>query len=118
MLKFNSVQMPEPALDGITIKKEKVWSKNANRTATGKFVGDIICIKYTMDIRWPPLSGTDVAKIDSYLNMDSISVYFLDPGTNKYVTKNFYSATPSNPVYSYVNGVKTYHGVGVELIEI
>ncbi|WP_434310165.1 DUF6711 family protein [Hominifimenecus sp. rT4P-3] len=118
MLKFNGNTVPEPALGGLEIKKEKIWSKNANRTTNGDFVGDIVSIKYTLSINWPPLSRQQVAEIDAYLCLPEISVYFLDPGSNLYVTKKFYSATPSYPIYSLVDGVKTYQGVSVELIQI
>lgn len=42
---------------------------------------------------------------------------FLDPGSNSRITKRFYAGTPTYPVYSYVNGMLTYNGVKVDLIE-
>jgi hypothetical protein len=114
---FNNVAMPTPAKNGIEIKKEKVWSKNTKRTANATMVGDIIAIKYTLSITWPPLSDSEVALIDSYLEPSFITVTFRDPKTGSNTTKTFYSGTPSYPVYSYANGVPTYNGVKVDLIQ-
>ena len=107
---------PEP--DSIlTIKKEKVWSNNTGRVANGDMVGDLIAIKYTLEITWPMLSRADAAKIDAAISPAFFNVTFTDPGSNSRITKRCYSNTPSYPVYSYVDGVKTYKGVGATLIQ-
>ena len=112
----NGVTMPTPALGGLTIKKEKVWSNNTGRVANGDMVGDLIAIKYTLEITWPMLSRADAAKIDAAISPAFFNVTFTDPGSNSRITKRCYSNTPSYPVYSYVDGVKTYKGVGATLI--
>lgn len=119
MLRFNGVDMPEPKADGgILIKPEKIWSKNARRSSNnGYFVGDLIAIKDTISINWPPLSGSETALINSYLKLPELSVTYIDPDTNAIATKLFYSGTPSYPVYSYVDGVNTYTGVTVDIIK-
>lgn len=114
---IGKIVMPAPALSGLTIKKEKVWSNNTGRAANGEMAGDIIAVKYTLEITWPMLSRADVAKIDAAITPAFFNVTFTDPGSNSRVTKKFYSNTPSYPVYSYVDGVKTYKGVGATLIE-
>lgn len=43
---IDGVTMPTPALSGLTIKKEKIWSNNTGRVANGDMVGDLIAIKY------------------------------------------------------------------------
>lgn len=45
---IDGVTMPTPALGGLTIKKEKVWSNNTGRVANGDMVGDLI----NLNIRW------------------------------------------------------------------
>ena len=114
---IDGVTMPTPALGGLTIKKEKVWSNNTGRAANAEMIGDVIAIKYTLECTWTMLSRADVAKIDAAISPAFFSVTFTDPGTNTRTTKKFYSNTPSYPVYSYVNSVKTYKGVGATLIQ-
>lgn len=58
----------------------------------------------------------DAAKIDAAISPAFFNVTFTDPGSNSRITKRCYSNTPSYPVYSYVDGVKTYKGVGATLI--
>lgn len=82
----------------------------------GDMVGDLIAIKYTLEITWPMLSRADAAKIDAAISPAFFNVTFTDPGSNSRITKRCYSNTPSYPVYSYVDGVKTYKGVGATLI--
>nr|DAI94034.1 MAG TPA: hypothetical protein [Caudoviricetes sp.] len=114
---IGGVTMPTPSLNGMTIKKEKVWSNNTGRAANAEMIGDVIAIKYTIECTWPMLSRADVVKIDKAISPAFFDVTFTDPGTNTRVTKKFYSNTPTYPVYSYVKGVKTYKGVGATLIE-
>ena len=108
--------MPTPALSGQTLKKEKIWSNNTGRAADGEMMGDLIAIKYTLEITWPMLSRADVAKIDTAISSAFFNVTFTDPGSNSRITQRCYSNTPTYPVYSYADGVKTYKGVGATLI--
>lgn len=122
VLWFNGVAMPDPALNGITITKEKIWSKNAGRSSTGKMMGDIVGIKYKMQIKWPILSQEESSLVDECLSDESkpfFDVKFKDPKskTGAFVTKTMYAGTPTYPVYSYVDGLPRYVGVAVDLIE-
>lgn len=92
---IDGVTMPTPALGGLTIKKEKVWSNNTGRVANGDMVGDLIAIKYTLEITWPMLSRADAAKIDAAISPAFFNVTFTDPGSNSRITKRCYSNTPS-----------------------
>ena len=114
---INGVTMPTPKLNGLTISKEKVWSKNTRRAANAEMVGDILAIKYTLKCTWPPLTREQVAVIDAAITPAFFNVTYTDPESNSRVTKRFYAGTPTYPVYSYVKGVKTYQGVGVDLIQ-
>ena len=75
---IDGVTMPTPALGGLTIKKEKVWSNNTGRVANGDMVGDLIAIKYTLEITWPMLSRADAAKIDAAISPAFFNVTFPD----------------------------------------
>ena len=117
MLMIGGVAMPEPKQGGITITKEKIWSKNTGRATNGSMVGDVIAIKTKMQISWNVLSGEQVAVLDAALEPAFISVYFKDPRLNAYTTKTFYAGTPTYPVYSYATGLPEYVGCAVDLIE-
>jgi hypothetical protein len=109
--------MPEPKLNGLTFKKEKIWSKNTGRGCDGTMLGDIIGIKTTASIQWPPLSDADVAKIDNAISRAFATVTYKDPSSGSMRSGTFYFGTPTYPVYSYHNGVRTYSGVTVDMIE-
>lgn len=114
---IGGVTMPTLKKGGLTISKEKIWSKNAGRATDAGMIGDIIAIKYTLDCEWPPLSREQTAVVDAAVTPAFFDVTFTDPGSNSRVTKRMYAGTPVYQVYSYVNGVKTYSGVKVTLIQ-
>ena len=100
--------------------------KNVEREAEGSAAEKLISDGFTPmkeatpdtvpEITWPMLSRADAAKIDAAISPAFFNVTFTDPGSNSRITKRCYSNTPSYPVYSYVDGVKTYKGVGATLI--
>lgn len=116
-LVIGGVTMPTLKKEGLTISKEKIWSSNTGRAANGDMIGDLIGIKYTLDCEWPPLSREQAAVVDAAVSPAFFNVTFTDPGSNSRVTKRMYAGTPTYQVYSYVNGVKTYNGVKVTLIQ-
>ena len=109
--------MPELALNGLSISKNKVWASNTGRAANGNMVGDLIGIKYKLEATWPPLSAQQIATIDNIISNAFFSVRFIDPAGGSQKTVTCYAGDPVYPVYSYVDGVKTYMGVKVSLIE-
>lgn len=116
MLEINGIRMPEPKLNGLKIKKEKIWSSNTGRTASAFMVGDLISIKYTLSIEWPVLTFEEAVLIDTEISKPYFSVKFQDvDGT--YITKEFYAGTPVYPVYSYGCPKYVYSGTAVDLIE-
>lgn len=116
MLEINGIRMPELKIDGLKIKKEKIWSSNTGRTAGGFMVGDLVSIKYTLSIEWPVLTDSEVALIDSEISKPFFSVKFRDLD-GSFVTKEFYAGTPTYPVYSYACPSFVYSGTAVDLIE-
>ena len=114
---IGGVTMPTLKLNGLTITKEKIWSKNTGRAASGEMVGDLIATKYTLKCAWPPLTRQQATIIDKAIKPAFFNVTFTDPGTDSRVTKKFYAGSLAYSVYSYYKGVKTYQGVAVDLIE-
>lgn len=63
-LYIDGVQMPSPALSGIEISYEKIWSNDTGRVAAPpcNMVGTILAIKRTLTIKWPTLTRAEAAK--------------------------------------------------------
>ncbi|HCT93010.1 MAG TPA: hypothetical protein DF613_16750 [Lachnospiraceae bacterium] len=121
VLWLNGKEMPDPAApDGITITKEPVWSKNAGRGSTAKFIGDIVGYKFTIQIKWPILSQRQTAMIDAAVTEQPFfTAKFIDPtdASGAFVEKTVYAGSPTYPVYSYVEGLPRYIGVGLKIVE-
>ena len=104
-LYINGKKMPTPALEGVVISREKIWSANTGRTAAGKMVGTVVAVKTTIKIKWPPLTPAQVAVIESAVS----------DGETK--TKTMYFGTPTYTVYSWANGRQYLRDVSVTGIE-
>lgn len=109
--------MPMPSV--LTIKPEKIWSKNAGRTSTGKFVGDVIAIKHTLHAEWKTLSQSQGSTLYNLCDGDFVTVTYVDPKSSSGAEKTItcYVDGPSYNVYSYVDGYPRYTGVAIDLVE-
>lgn len=116
-LVIDGVAMPEPKQGGLSLSKEKVWSKNTGRGSDATMQGDVVGRKWTLKVEWPPLNDVQVMQIDEAIDPAFIKVQFRDPKTGKVQGKEMYAGTPTYPVYSYAEGLPRYTGVGVTLIE-
>lgn len=117
-LKINGVTVPTPALEGVTITHEKIWSSGTGRTSVGSMSGTIIAIKRTLKIKWPPLTTAQAATIDRAVN--TMTEFF----PVEYTTESgesgggtFYAGSPTFTQYSWVGGKRYLTGVTVDLIE-
>lgn len=118
MLKLNNIEMPSPKLEGVTFSKEKIWSKKTGRTVSGKMAGDIIAVKTTVRIEFPPLSPSDVDLVESVVsNVDLPFFSFELNDGKKNISKEVYAGSPSMKLYSVVDGINHYTGYVIELIE-
>lgn len=118
-LYINGVKMPTPALEGVTISREKIWSANTGRTAAGKMVGTVVAVKTTIKIKWPPLTPAQVAVIEGEVSDKDhpyVPVKYTD-ATGQTVTKTMYFGTPTYTVYSWANGRQYLKDVSVTGIE-
>ena len=118
-LYINSKKMPTPAVEGVVISREKIWSANTGRTAAGKMVGTVVAVKTTIKIKWPPLTPDQVAVIESAVSDGDnpfVPVKFTD-ATGVTVTKTMYFGTPTYTVYSWANGRQYLRDVSVTGIE-
>ena len=118
-LTINGVAMPDPALEGVTIATEKVWSANTGRTASGKMVGSVIAKKTTIKIKWPVLTPEQVSKIEAAVSDAAhpfVPVQYTDMCGNR-VTRTVYFGTPTYTVYSWADGLRLIKDTTVDGIE-
>lgn len=94
-LRVDGVDLPTPALEGVTHSYNKLWSSNAGRLEnSGTMVGTITAVKEKLEIQWPDLTpaqariiadataGTTAWHTLEYIDQDGVdhtlSVYFGD----------------------------------------
>jgi hypothetical protein len=95
--------MPTPALGGMTITSEKIWSSNTGRSSSGKMLGTIVAIKSKINIKWGVLTTEEVAVIEKVVSNRSkpfVTMKYTDM-TGTTVTKTVYFGTPSYTWYSW-----------------
>lgn len=117
-LYINGTAMPTPALNGVTISREKIWSSATGRSSSGKMLGTIIARKTTLKIKWPPLTMAQAAVIEAAVSNgpDFFPVRFTDAGgTTRTLT--MYAGTPTYTQYSWAGGMQYVVDVEVDLIE-
>lgn len=117
-LKFDGVVMPTPS--DVKFENNKIWSDNTGRSADGRLVGDIICIKKKIYITWTHLNGSQVDLINSFISNQSrpfFDVTVLDE-TFTYNTYNVYAGDVSYETLSWDGGMQFTKNVTVNLIEV
>lgn len=58
---LDGITLPSPVRSGAVITPNRLWSSNAGRnSSTGRFVGDIIAIKYTVKLTYETLSEEEM----------------------------------------------------------
>lgn len=116
VIKIGDITLPTP--DGLTIQRNKIWSKNAGRTAAGYTVGDIIARKYKIEVSWDWLTAVQVQTITAACDTDAFFFCtFCDPYTNTSKTIEVYAGDISIPVEIYRDNTAYYTGLKISLIE-
>ena len=115
----DGVQLPTPALEGVTITPNKIWSANTGRLEnTGEMAGTVVAIKRKVEIKWPDLQMADVAIIEAAVSstVPFHKLQYTDmTGTTN--TMDVYFGDPTYTIYSYCPGVQRIKGVQVSAIE-
>ena len=120
---IDGVKIPPADQSGLTFVPQTIWSSNAGRiSTTGKFVGDIKTIKYTVTYSRSRCTAAELNLIDSLVNtLQSIhKVRLFIPGYGDYVEKYFYigSGTFSYTIKKFENGEEPiYENVSFQMIE-
>ena len=118
-LTIGGKKMPDPAIEGVTISTEKVWSANTGRTSSGKMVGSIIATKTTIKLKWPVLTYQQALTIEEAVSDQSkpfVTLAYTDMGGRR-VEKTVYFGTPNYTLYSWAEGLQLVKDVSVEGIE-
>lgn len=81
-------------------------------------VGDIVAIKTTISIEFPPLPPEEIEKVENIVSNAELPFfsYELNDGY-KTERKTVYAGTPSKKLYSVVEGINRYTGFKIELVE-
>lgn len=117
---INGVQMPPMAEDGLTIIPHKLWGSNSGRSSsTGEFVGDLVAIKYEIQMQWENITDTEFAIIDAAVNspLPFMQVTFCPKLGTGYITRTFYANDPQYPIKKWRASETVYGSVSATLIE-
>lgn len=117
---LDGVTLPTPAQSGITVTPNRLWSANAGRnTATGKFLGDIIAVKYTVSVTYDHLTDEEMQRIFGLLNtlQPWHTLIFPLAGGTKKITCYAADAAYTMRRFSVREKCAYYDGVTLEFIE-
>ena len=64
-LTINGYSPPAVTRSGYSVTKNKIWSSNTGRGATGKMLGDIIATKYTIRAQWNKLTQSQLTALEN-----------------------------------------------------
>ena len=115
----DGVQLPTPALGGMTITTNKMWSANTGRLeSSGEMVGTIIATKRKIEIKWPPLS-MEKAKIIEGVVSSMVPFHTLQYTDMTGITGEIqvYFGDPTYNLYAYSPGIQFANDVTVSAIE-
>ncbi len=118
-LYVDGVQLPTPALDGLTITTNKIWSANTGRLeSTGEMAGTIVAVKRKIEIKWPELPMEKAKLIeDAVSSMSPFHELRYTDMTGATSTISVYFGDPTYTVYAYSPGIQRVRDVTVSAIE-
>lgn len=118
-LYVDGVQLPTPALDGLTITTNKIWSANTGRLeSSGEMAGTIVAVKRKIEIKWPELPMEKAKLIeDAVSSMSPFHELRYTDMTGATSTISVYFGDPTYTVYAYSPGIQRVRDVTVSAIE-
>lgn len=101
-LYIDDIKMPEPAFKGVSIKPNKVWSSGTGRSVSALMNGSIIEIKKTATFKFPPLTESELNKLENIISSKTAfhSVKYNDTSGNTILSFNVYFGDSSYNIYS------------------
>lgn len=119
-LYIDGVKMPPPALNGVEISYEPLWSANSGRMgSTGNFNGTLIAMKTTVKMKWAVIPFADAAKLkNAVVNLTPTHTLRLCNESGYDTTLTVYFGPPTFPIYSYAEGIQWVDGIKVDAVEV
>lgn len=118
-LYVGSTKLPTPALEGVKITTNKLWSSNTGRLEqTGAMAGTIVAVKRKVEIQWPPLTMAQAAVIETAVSGTTpfhTLTYTDMAGVTS--TMTVYFGDVSYTQYSWADGKQWITGAAVSAIE-
>ncbi len=115
---INGYRIPVPDENGFKRTINKLWSSNTGRSASGKMLGDIVAVKYTLEFSWSKLTSAQITSLETAVGTDAFfTVVFPKEGIGTKLTRNFYAADMTYDTKKYENGKEIYSDVSLQLIE-
>lgn len=108
--------MPTPAMEGVTVSREKIWSANTGRSSSGRMMGTIVAVKTTIKVKFPPLTLAQAKLIENAVADEYFSVVLTRNG-EKVFDGTMYAGAPSYTIYSVAEGLPYARDLSVDLIE-
>lgn len=118
-LYIGGVKMPCPALQGVTVSYNKIWSKNTGRAAADALMhGTVVAMKRTFSISWNTLTMEQYKKLRDAIESEySFRNMRLVDDTGEEITVSVYFGTLEATIYSYAPGKQYITGAKVEAVE-
>lgn len=95
--------MPDPKLQGFTVRLQDLDGENSSRTASGVMVRDRIVggadAKRKLEIKWPAMRSADMSKILNAISEPFFLVKYPDPYIGGWRIGAFYAGDRSAPAY-------------------
>ena len=115
----DGVTLPTPALEGLTISTNKIWSANTGRLEnSGEMAGTIVAIKRKLEIKWPELPMEKIRIIEDAVSTKEPfhELKYTDmAGRTRTIT--VYFGDISYTIYSHSPGVQRVKGAAISAIE-
>lgn len=116
VLTIGGVEMPTPAMEGVKVSREKIWSANTGRSSSGKMLGTVVAVKTKISVTFPPLTLSQARKVENAVANGYFSVKLTRNGDTVF-NGTMYGGTPVYTVYSMAEGMPYAKGFSVDLIE-
>lgn len=116
----DGIQLPTPALGGLTITTNKIWSENTGRLEnTGEMAGTIVATKRKLEIKWPEMWMEQADTIEGIVSNPSKPFHELQytDMTGKTGSITVYFGDFSCSIYSYSPGIQRIKDAKISAIE-
>lgn len=115
----NGTLLPPCIQGGVVLLPHKLWSSSSGRNnCTGEFVGDLVTVKWEIQLTWEDLTDEQFAVIDAAVNSLApfVTVKF-SPRSGVELERQFYSGDPQYPILKVTEAGTRYSTVTATLIQ-